>query len=77
MASFTFLTSGEFHGPQLTVIVTGMPAGVRLDRERIHFDLKRRQHGYGRVGAHRRSRLMRRRSRRGSRWGTLGSLILR
>src|SRR5437868_14184079 len=47
---FTFLSAGESHGPQLTVIVTGMPAGVRLDRERIDRDLARRQHGYGRGG---------------------------
>ena len=45
-----FETAGESHGPQLTVIVTGMPAGVRLDRERINRDLARRQHGYGRGG---------------------------
>jgi chorismate synthase len=50
MPSFTFLTAGESHGPQLTIIVTGMPAGVRLDRARINNDLKRRQHGYGRGG---------------------------
>lgn len=47
---FTFLTAGESHGPQLTVIVTGMPAGVKLDRDRINRDLARRQHGYGRGG---------------------------
>ena len=47
---FSFETAGESHGPQLTVIVTGMPAGVRLDRERINRDLARRQHGYGRGG---------------------------
>jgi chorismate synthase len=47
---FTFTTAGESHGPQLTIIVTGMPAGVRLDRERINSDLARRQHGYGRGG---------------------------
>ncbi len=47
---FTFVTSGESHGPQLTIIVTGMPAGVRLDRDRINRDLARRQHGYGRGG---------------------------
>ncbi len=47
---FTFQTAGESHGPQLTIIVTGMPAGVRLDRERIDRDLARRQHGYGRGG---------------------------
>jgi chorismate synthase len=50
MSHFTFLSAGESHGPQLTVIVTGMPAGVRLDRERINRDLARRQHGYGRGG---------------------------
>ncbi|HEX9406884.1 MAG TPA: chorismate synthase, partial [Thermoanaerobaculia bacterium] len=48
MSKFTFTTAGESHGPQLTVIVTGMPAGVALDRERINRDLARRQHGYGR-----------------------------
>ena len=50
MASFTFLTAGESHGPRLTIIVTGLPAGVTLDRERINLDLRRRQHGYGRGG---------------------------
>src|SRR5262249_5885793 len=47
---FTFTTAGESHGPQLTIIVTGMPAGVRLDRDRINRELARRQHGYGRGG---------------------------
>jgi chorismate synthase len=50
VSRFTFLTAGESHGPQLTVIVTGMPAGLRLDRARINRDLARRQHGYGRGG---------------------------
>jgi chorismate synthase len=50
MSSFTFVSAGESHGPQLTIIVTGMPAGVTLDRERINEDLSRRQHGYGRGG---------------------------
>ncbi|HKO00278.1 MAG TPA: chorismate synthase, partial [Thermoanaerobaculia bacterium] len=50
MSRFTFVTAGESHGPSLTVIVTGMPAGVRLDRARIDRDLARRQHGYGRGG---------------------------
>src|SRR5256885_8423372 len=45
-----FVSAGESHGPQLTVIITGMPAGVRLDRERINRELARRQHGYGRGG---------------------------
>src|SRR6185503_11841900 len=50
MSRFTFTSAGERHGPQLTIIVTGVPAGVTLDRERINEDLKRRQHGYGRGG---------------------------
>jgi len=45
-----FLTAGESHGPALTVIVEGLPAGVPIDRERIDADLKRRQAGYGRGG---------------------------
>ena len=47
---FHFVTAGESHGPQLTIIVTGLPAGLRLDRARINADLRRRQHGYGRGG---------------------------
>lgn len=47
---FTFTTAGESHGPQLTVIITGVPAGLRLDRDRIDADLRRRQHGHGRGG---------------------------
>src|ERR1700694_6050931 len=44
-----FLTAGESHGPQLTVIVEGVPAGLSLDAERdIDPDLGRRQGGYGR-----------------------------
>lgn len=45
-----FTTAGESHGPQLTIIVTGIPAGLRLDRAKINNDLRRRQHGYGRGG---------------------------
>lgn len=48
MSRFAFLTAGESHGPALTVIVTGMPAGVRLDRERMDREMARRQQGYGR-----------------------------
>jgi chorismate synthase len=50
VSSFRFLTAGESHGPGLTVIVTGMPAGVRLDRAAIDAEMKRRQHGHGRGG---------------------------
>lgn len=45
---FAFITAGESHGPQLTIIITGMPAGVQLDLARINGHLARRQHGYGR-----------------------------
>jgi chorismate synthase len=42
------VTAGESHGPALVAIVTGLPAGLRLDRESINADLRRRQQGYGR-----------------------------
>jgi chorismate synthase len=45
-----FLTAGESHGPCLTAILDGMPAGVPIDFERLQKDLARRQHGYGRGG---------------------------
>ena len=41
-------TAGESHGPALVAIVTGLPAGLRLDREAIAADLRRRRQGYGR-----------------------------
>jgi chorismate synthase len=41
-------TAGESHGPALVAIVTGLPAGLELDREAIDADLSRRQQGYGR-----------------------------
>jgi chorismate synthase len=45
-----FLTAGESHGPQLTAIVEGMPAGFNIDPARINHELARRQKGYGRGG---------------------------
>jgi len=42
------VTAGESHGPGLTVVVSGVPAGLELDRETIRRDLARRQAGYGR-----------------------------
>jgi chorismate synthase len=42
------VTAGESHGPALVAIVTGLPAGLVLERERIDADLRRRQEGYGR-----------------------------
>ncbi len=41
-------TAGESHGPALVAIVSGLPAGLVLDRETIDADLARRQEGYGR-----------------------------
>jgi chorismate synthase len=41
-------TAGESHGPALVAILTGLPAGLRLDRDAIDRDLARRQAGYGR-----------------------------
>jgi chorismate synthase len=41
-------TAGESHGPALVGILTGLPAGLSLDREAIDADLARRQQGYGR-----------------------------
>jgi chorismate synthase len=41
-------TAGESHGPALVAIVTGLPAGLRLDPEAIAADLHRRRQGYGR-----------------------------
>ena len=41
-------TAGESHGPALVAILTGLPAGLELDRAAIDADLHRRQQGYGR-----------------------------
>src|SRR3989442_10198946 len=45
-----FLTAGESHGPGLTVVVEGLPAGLPVDRSAVDADLRRRQGGYGRGG---------------------------
>ena len=45
-----FLTAGESHGPALTAILEGMPAGLTLDREAINLQMARRQIGYGSGG---------------------------
>jgi len=45
-----FLTAGESHGPMLTVIVDGMPAGLQIDIDSLNFQMARRQKGYGRGG---------------------------
>jgi chorismate synthase len=50
MAQLRFLTAGESHGPALTCIAEGMPAGVPILAEHIDTHLARRQQGYGRGG---------------------------
>lgn len=47
---FRFLTAGESHGPCLTAVIEGLPAGISVDIERINRDLARRQQGFGRGG---------------------------
>jgi chorismate synthase len=42
------VVAGESHGPALVAVVTGLPAGLVLDRAAIDADLRRRQQGYGR-----------------------------
>jgi len=45
-----FVTAGESHGPGLTAVVEGLPAGLELEPEDLDRDLARRQLGHGRGG---------------------------
>jgi chorismate synthase len=70
-----YFTAGESHGPCLTAIVDGVPAGFAIDIAKINHDLWRRQQGYGRGG-----RMLIEKDevqiRSGIRWGeTLGSPV--
>jgi chorismate synthase len=70
-----YFTAGESHGPCLTMIIDGVPAGFTVHPEKINHDLWRRQQGYGRGG-----RMLIERDeiqiRSGVRWGeTLGSPV--
>ncbi len=70
-----YFTAGESHGPCLTMIIDGVPAGFSIDVTKINHDLWRRQQGYGRGG-----RMLIEKDevqiRSGIRWGeTLGSPI--
>jgi chorismate synthase len=70
-----YFTAGESHGPCLTAIIDGVPAGFPIDVEKINHDLWRRQQGYGRGG-----RMLIEKDevqiRSGLRWGeTLGSPV--
>ena len=48
MSEFRFLTAGESHGPALTALIDGVPAGLAVEAGPINVQLKRRQGGYGR-----------------------------
>lgn len=48
-----YITAGESHGPCLTAVVDGVPAGLKVSEEHINVDLARRQSGYGRGGRQR------------------------
>lgn len=50
MTEIRFLTAGESHGPQLTVIVEGLPSGLSIDKDRLAHELKRRRTGAGSGG---------------------------
>jgi chorismate synthase len=70
-----FLTAGESHGPCLTVVIEGLPAGWPVDMEAVDAQLARRQQGYGRGG---RMKIEKDRAKvlAGVRWGrTLGSPV--
>ncbi|RHF44878.1 chorismate synthase, partial [Lactiplantibacillus plantarum] len=43
-----YVTAGESHGPQLTGVLTGIPAGLQLDIDAINTGLAARQGGFGR-----------------------------
>src|SRR6202161_374642 len=48
--SLRLITAGESHGPGLTCLVEGLPAGLRLHPEDLNVDMARRQLGHGRGG---------------------------
>jgi chorismate synthase len=48
MRRLKLITGGESHGPGLTALLTGLPAGLRVDFDLLARDLARRQHGFGR-----------------------------
>lgn len=50
MSVIRYLTAGESHGPALTAIAEGFPAGLAVDFDQVNRDLRRRQKGYGRGG---------------------------
>lgn len=70
-----YITAGESHGPQLTAIIEGLPAGLEIATEQIDRQLLRRQQGYGR-GDRMKIEQDRAEILSGVRWGrTLGSPV--
>lgn len=53
MNRLRLLTGGESHGPRLTAVLEGLPAGLPIDRDAVDRWLARRQHGFGRGGRQR------------------------
>ena len=47
MNRLRLLTAGESHGPEMSGILEGLPAGLRVVTREVDRDLARRQHGYG------------------------------
>jgi len=47
---FKYITAGESHGPEVTAVIKSLPAGLKIDIEKINNELFRRQQGYGRGG---------------------------
>jgi chorismate synthase len=50
MRRLRLLTAGESHGPALSGVLEGLPAGLRVSTRLVDRDLRRRQHGYGSGG---------------------------
>ena len=50
MRRLRLLTGGESHGPGLTAVLTGLPAGLAVDLDLLRRDMRRRMHGHGRGG---------------------------
>jgi chorismate synthase len=50
MPTLSYHTAGESHGPALTTLINGLPAGLEIDVDFINAELRRRQGGYGRGG---------------------------
>ena len=48
--AITYITGGESHGPAMTTLIKGLPAGFTLDIDQLNYQLWRRQQGYGRGG---------------------------